>query len=220
MKGRIRDRIWNGLLLFTVAFALALTLSRNGGEQEAAALPLASASQLTLSPAFSPTPAETYRQERAQTRQRDRDALLALTLSRNGREPEAAALPLVPASMQTLSPAASSTPAEVFRRERALTRQRDRDALLTLAKSEDVSSETRALAENQLLETARNDEIELAAEAALIARGYPDSLCAARQGAVTVFLDKEITAADAALLLDVVREASGLAPENIRLTGY
>ncbi len=166
MKGRIRDRIWNGLLLFTVAFALALTLSRNGGEQEAAALPLASASQLTLSPAFSPTPAETYRQERAQTRQRDRDALLALTSSGN------------------------------------------------------VSPETRALAEAQLMETVKNDEIELAAEAALIARGYPDSLCAARQGAVTVFLDKEITAADAALLLDVVREASGLAPENIRLTGY
>ena len=163
MKGKIRDRIWNGLLLFTVAFALALTLSRNGGEREAAALPLA---------------------------------------------------------LSTLQPAASPTPAEAYRRERAQTRQRNRDALLTLSESADASPETRVMAEAQLLETAKNDEIELAAEAALIARGYPDSLCAARLGAVTVFLDKEISAADAALLLDVVQEASGLAPENIRLTGY
>ena len=163
MKGKIRDRIWNGLLLFTVAFALALTLSRDGREREAAALPLA---------------------------------------------------------LPTLPPAAVSSPAEAYRRERAVTRQRDRDALLALAESADASPETRMLAENQLVETARNDEIELAADAALIARGSPNSLCAARQGTVTVFLDKEISAADAALLLSVVREASGLSPEKIRLTGY
>ena len=166
MKGRIKDHIWNALLLITVAAALFLTLSRSGKEAKSAALPLTVASVPTPNPTVPPTPAEAYRQERAQTRQRDRNALLALV------------------------------------------------------ESESVSPETRALAESQLLETAKNDEIELAAEAALIARGYPDSLCSARQGAITVFLDKEIGAVDAALLLDVVRDASGLAPENIRLTGY
>ncbi len=161
-----KDRIWNALMLATVAAALFFTLTREQPRQESPALPLAAASL--------PTPV----------------------------------------------PAATPTPAEAYRRERAYTRQRDRDALLVLVQSENVSPETRALAESQLLETAKNDEIELAAEAALIARGYEDSLCAARQGAITVFLDKEISAADAALLLDVVREASGLPPENIRLTGY
>lgn len=166
MKGRIKDRIWNTLLLVTVAAALLLTLSRDGQEQESAALPLTAASVSAPIPTAAPAPAEAYRQERAQTRQRDRNALLALV------------------------------------------------------ESESVSPETRALAENQLLETVKNDEIELAVEAALVARGYPDSLCAARQGAITVFLDKEIGAGDASLLLDVAREASGLSPENIRLTGY
>ena len=164
MKGKIRDRLWNVLLLITVASALLLTLSRSGQETESAALPLTAASLSTPLPTAAPAPAEVYRQERAQTRQRDRDALLAL------------------------------------------------------AESGNISPETRALAESQLLETAKNDEIELAAEAALIARGYSNSLCAARQGAITVFLDKEISAGDAALLLSVVQEASGLAPENIRLT--
>ncbi len=164
MKGRIKNHIWNALLLISVAFALLLTLSRDGLEQESAALPLTAASVPSPIPTAATTAVEAYRQERVQTRQRDRDALLAL------------------------------------------------------AKSESVSPETRVLAENQLLETAKNSEIELAAEAALIARGHPNSLCAARQGAITVFLDKEISAVDAALLLDVVREASGLAQENIRLT--
>ncbi len=166
MKGKNKDRIWNGLMLAVVTAALFFTLTRDRPEPESAALPLTAASVLTPSPTASPTPAEAYRWERASTRQRDRDALLALIENVN------------------------------------------------------VSPETRILAESQLLETAKNDEIELAAEAALTARGYPDSLCAARQGAVTVFLEKEISAGDAALLLDVVREASGLPPENIRLTGY
>ena len=94
------------------------------------------------------------------------------------------------------------------------------EALLTLAESAQASPETRALAESQLLETAKNDEIELAAEAALAAMGCTDSLCAARRGAVTVFLDRQISAEEAALLLSVVREASGLPQESIRLTGY
>ena len=166
MKGKLTDRIWNGLLLAVVAAALFFTLTRDQPTQESAALPLTAVPLSTPLPTASPTPAEAYRQERASTRQRDRDALLALTMSQN------------------------------------------------------VSPETRALAESQLLETAKNDEIELAAEAALIVRGYPNCLCAARQGAVTVFLDKEISAGDAALLLDVIREASGLSAENIRLTGY
>ena len=147
-------------------------------------------------------------------------AALIFTLTKGAPEQENPALPLAVASLPTSIPTAAPTPAETYRRERTQTRQRDRDALLALVQSESVSPETRALAENQLLETAKNDEIELAAEAALIARGYADSLCAARQGAITVFLDKEISAGDAALLLDIVREASGLSIENIRLTGY
>ncbi len=164
MKSRIRDRIWNALLLFTVITALILSVTRDGTKRESAALSLTAVSAPTLPPTDASTPTQNYRLERASTRQRDREALLALI------------------------------------------------------ENVDASPETRALAESQLLETAKNDEIELAAEAALIARGYPNSLCAARQGAVTVFLEREISAEDVSLLLSVVREASGLTPESIRLT--
>ena len=76
MKGRIKDHIWNALLLITVDSALLLTLSRDGREQESEVLPLTAASMPALTPTATPTPVEAYRQERAQTRQRDRDALL------------------------------------------------------------------------------------------------------------------------------------------------
>ena len=147
-------------------------------------------------------------------------AALILTLTRGGTERESKTLPLAAAGLSTLTPADTPGPVEAYRQQRALTRQRDRDALLALAESENVSPETRALAEKQLLETAKNDEIELAAEAALAARGYADSLCAARQGEVIVFLNRQLSAGDAELVLSVAQEASGLARENIRVAGF
>ena len=42
----------------------------------------------------------------------------------------------------------------------------------------------------------------------------------ARQEEVTVFLPQALTAQEAALLMDLTREVSGLPAENIRLTGY
>ena len=83
MKGKWKDRIWNGLMLATVAAALIFTLTKGTPEQESAALPLAVASVTTPLPTAAPAPAEAYRQERAQTRQRDRDALLVLVQSEN-----------------------------------------------------------------------------------------------------------------------------------------
>ena len=74
--------------------------------------------------------------------------------------------------------------------------------------------------QQQLIEITSNDEIELAVEGALAANGYTDALCVSRDGSMTVFLPTEITAEEAAYFLEMAQDASGLPPENIRLTGY
>ena len=145
-------------------------------------------------------------------------AALTLTLLRGPGE-EAPNLPMT-AALPAVTPTASPHPADVYREERAKTREREEKMLLSLADSAYTDPESRALAQAQLTEMAKNNETELAVEAALAARGYDQGLCVARQGTVTVFFPREISAGEAALFLDIVREASGLPPEKIRLTGY
>jgi hypothetical protein len=111
-------------------------------------------------------------------------------------------------------------PAEVYRARRRETRAMEQSLLTTLASGELTDVETRTMAEKQLVEITANDETELAVEGALAAHGYADALCVARNGSMTVFLPGEITADEAAFFLEIARDASGLEPESIRLTGY
>ena len=83
-----------------------------------------------------------------------------------------------------------------------------------------TAPETRELAEQQLMETAARMETELAVEAALAGKGYAKALCVARENTVTVMTGTALSAPDAALLLTVIQEASGVSPENIRMTGF
>lgn len=144
-------------------------------------------------------------------------AALILTWSRDARE-QASALPMAAA----VSPAATAAPhpAEVYRTRRRETRALEQSLLTTLSESEYTAPETKALAEQQLIDMAKNDEIELAVEGALTAHGYADALCVSRDGSMTVFLPINITADEAAFFLEIARDISGLDAENIRLTGY
>ena len=124
------------------------------------------------------------------------------------------------ASFTQASPTVSPHPADVYRARRKETRAMEQSLLSTLIESEHTDSETKTLAEQQLVAITANDEIELAVEGALAAHGYTDSLCVARDGSMTVFLPTEIQADEAAFFLEIARDASGLQAENIRLTGY
>ena len=115
---------------------------------------------------------------------------------------------------------AAPHPAEIYRARRKETRAMEQSLLAALAESELTDSETRIMAEQQLIEITVNDEIELAVEGALAAHGYADAICVSRDGSMTVFLPIQINADEAAFFLEISRDISGLNAENIRLTGY
>ena len=148
-------------------------------------------------------------------------AALIVTWSRPSPEPEPA-MPLpvanVPTPALTAAPTVVPDPIAAYREKRESDRRREEQALLALIDGKQVSAETRADAQAQLLQMQQNLETELAVEAALIARGYPDALCVARQGAVTILMNGEIGESDAALILYLAQEASGTDPENIRIS--
>ena len=144
-------------------------------------------------------------------------AALILTFLK-GAPVTAVGLPMASVAQPTAT--ISPHPAEVYRARRKETRAMEQSLLTTLIDSEQTAPETKAMAEQQLIEITSNDEIELAVEGALSANGYTDALCVSRDGSMTVFLPTEITAEEAAYFLEMAQDASGLPPENIRLTGY
>ena len=143
-------------------------------------------------------------------------AALILTFLKGPPDTEAG-LPMASAAQPA---AAAPHPAEVYRARRKETRAMEQSLLTTLIDSEHTAPETKTMAEQQLIGITSNDEIELAVEGALAANGYTDALCVSRDGSMTVFLPTEITAEEAAYFLEMTQDASGLPPENIRLTGY
>ena len=147
-------------------------------------------------------------------------AALILTLVRGAPEPETAFDAPIVSSFATAAPTNTPHPADVYRQQRAESRQMEQAMLQALIGSAFTAPETRALAEKQLLETAEQMETELAVEAALAGKGYTKALCVARENTVTVMTGTALSAPDAALLLTVITEASGVSPENIRMTGF
>ena len=147
-------------------------------------------------------------------------AALILTLIRGTPEPEAAFDRPIVSGFPTAAPTNTPHPADAYRRERSETRRQEQAVLQALIDGEYTAPETRAMAQEQLLKAAAEMETELAVEAALAGKGYGHALCVARGNTVTVMTGTEITARDAALLLDIIREASGIEAENIRMTGF
>ena len=147
-------------------------------------------------------------------------AALILTLIRGAPEPERAFDAPIVSSFATAAPTGTPHPADVYRQQRAESRQMEQAMLEALIGSAFTAPETRELAEQQLMETAARMETELAVEAALAGKGYAKALCVARENTVTVMTGTALSAPDAALLLTVIQEASGVSPENIRMTGF
>jgi hypothetical protein len=112
----------------------------------------------------------------------------------------------------------ASDPLTGYRRYREETRIREKSALTALIENGE-NEENKALAESMLLSMAKNSETELAVEAAMTARGYPDSLCAARENEIVLLLAAPVSERDAALFLEIAMAASGLPIENIRIAG-
>lgn len=118
-----------------------------------------------------------------------------------------------------LTPVSSPTPhpAEAYRARRQAARLQEEESLRTLAK-ESPAEQTRAMAEEALLQMQADRETELAVEAALSGMGYGNALCVARKGSVTIIVDQPLTAAQAALILALAQETSGADAENIRIS--
>lgn len=143
-------------------------------------------------------------------------AALALTWVRGGPEQEDS----LPIQALTAAATAAPHPAEVYRARRAQERQMEASLLTALMESASAAPETKARAQEQLLSVTGQTELELLVEAAFAAHGCPEALCVARDGGVTLFLPTEITREEADYFFSLARDASGLAPENIRLTGF
>lgn len=128
------------------------------------------------------------------------------------------AAPTEPLPAVTALPAVSW--AEAFRQRREETREKEKEALLALPQNPAWSEEIRAAAEAELRQVLLSQETELAVEALLAARGLDDALCVYRQGKLTVFSQSALSEKDAALIRDLAREAAGIDPKNIRISGY
>lgn len=142
-------------------------------------------------------------------------AALGITYFKGAPAPAAA-----PAQPPLAAAAPTRHPVEAYRERRSAAREKEQAELRAAAENGAWSAETRQLAEETLRQALRSDEAELAVEAALAARGYSEALCVYRQGKMTVFADRALTPQDAALILDLAREAAGVEPENIRISGY
>ena len=147
-------------------------------------------------------------------------AALMFTWLRSPRDVETAGPSPLLSVLPTVSPTAAPHPAEAYRARRAESRKQEKQVLLSLIEGEFTLDGTRALAQEQLLRVTEQEETELAVEAALAAWGDAYALCSVRDGAATVFVSVPLTQQQAALALDIAREASGLDMENIRVTGY
>ena len=142
-------------------------------------------------------------------------AALIFTFIQEKKGVSAPVLSLLPSA--TFSPTPSPRPIDAYRLHRERTRQEESAALSVLSQNALADEEIRRMAQMQLTEIAERNEIELAAEAALIARGYPDALCIFQAGNMTVLLTKSLSEADAAWIFQLIREVTNLEMENIRV---
>lgn len=133
-----------------------------------------------------------------------------------GSDPPAAPMAALKAG-PTLLPAPTLTPAEDYRARRQSSRAQEQALLRALIQSQATTPEIRTLAEEQLLSMTGWMETELAVEAALAAKGYSQALCVAREGSVTILLPQPLDQQEAALILALAQEASGVKKTNIRI---
>ena len=112
----------------------------------------------------------------------------------------------------------SKTPLKEYQDKRESTRKEDMIALNALAANDKVDQTARDQAHGQLLELIQCRESELAIEGALTGAGLAPCVAVVQRGAVTVLVEKkELSQAEATMILSIATAHSGEAPENIRI---
>lgn len=145
-------------------------------------------------------------------------AALGVTLLRSPADTEEANL----SAALTALPAATAAPdpLDAYRARRREDRAREQAALLALMGDAAADEAARQQARQALAALNESAEAELAVEAALAVQGDGKSLCVVRNGEATVLLSQPIDETQAALILELAREASGLETEKIRIAAF
>ena len=121
-------------------------------------------------------------------------------------------------SVATLAPTAAPRPIDSYRARRESTRKEELTALSALSENPLAEEEIRKMAQMQITEITQRNEMELAMEAALIARGYADALCIFQSGSLTILLTETLTEQDAQWIFALAAEITNLKMENIRIS--
>lgn len=116
------------------------------------------------------------------------------------------------------TPTLTKTPLAAYQEKREAARAEDMAALTALAANTAVDQAARDQAQEELREVIRCRESELAIEGALIGAGFSPCAAVVQKGAVTVLIGKkELTQAEANVILALAATHSGESPENIRI---
>lgn len=104
----------------------------------------------------------------------------------------------------------------------ALNRQQSRDeaidVLKTVAESADATEEAKAEANEKISKIATDIQNEANIETLVKAKGFEDCVAVISDGAVSVIVSAEsLQAAQAAQILSIVYETTGISPENISI---
>ena len=115
------------------------------------------------------------------------------------------------------SPTPAPDPIAAFRASRDAALSEQQDALAALAEDETLQEDLRALASSRLLKSAEDIRLSLLVESALAGMGYPNALCAAADGSVTVFPGTPLQEGDGARLFDMILAWTQLPASAVRL---
>lgn len=111
----------------------------------------------------------------------------------------------------------SVDPVAAYRERRTEQRKREEEALAVLLADESCDAALRAQARETLLTMQRCAETEQIAEALAIGRGYGDTVCTLAGETLFFVLQKPIATADAAQLIALAAQATGVSAENVRI---
>jgi stage III sporulation protein AH len=111
-----------------------------------------------------------------------------------------------------------SDPMAAFRLEREQLRARQEAELNDIIHTPDGDAETVALARSQLLDMLEHARAESAIEGVLQSRGFEDALVSVSGAGANVMLrGEEVTAAQSAVILDLVMRETGLTGGNVKI---
>ena len=106
-----------------------------------------------------------------------------------------------------------------FQSERNNIRAQEIDYLRSIISQQGTDKETLDNAQNRLLELVNNMEQEFSIENKIKARGFLDAAVLLKNGMVSVIIDGDsLTDEDVARILDIVKNETGIAAEQIRIS--